>query len=790
MTDSAKSKALLHELEVHQIELQMQNEQLRLSELKLSEARDRYFDLFDLAPVAYLTVDRSGVIVEANFAASTLLGRKRGALLARRLASHVIEEDAIPFHAFQEKLYQSGERQACELHLRRSGQRHMPVRMQGIALKNSAGEREHASIAIVDLSEIARAQKELAKKEEEVKRTEDRLVSFMSATSDCVLVLSAEGRIIEVNQPTLRMLGFSEQELIGRHIASLDHGVSPEVNIVESTELTWVDKDGRPHSMLLSISPIQSVGTPSEYLCTAQDVTESKAAKEKLSKSERLLREMAETIEDGFYVRESARGPLSYVSPAFERIFGRPLADFYRQPNLVLEQVHPDDVERLDFAFERFTKGDPWDEEYRIIHPDGAIRWIRERAFLVEGDEKGDTRSGRVVGIAQDITDQRQTELELRQGQKMEAIGQLASGVAHDFNNILMGIHGCASIGLSKLDEVSEVRPFLEAMRTSAENGTAIIKQLLAFSSKRELQIVTLDLSEMLASDKFMLARLLGDNIKLTLVPSQEPCPVRMDRGQMEQILMNLSINARDAMPTGGELTIETEHKSRCEFGEHGPLRGKYVELRVRDTGQGMSEEVQERIFEPFFTTKGIGEGTGLGLSTVYGIVQEAGGHIRCSSEEGVGTTFVVCLPRADVEDTQELGNRPDSEPGREGWGYTLLVVEDDETVRMATRIYLESEGYTVLEAPDGAEAIKVLDTSDVPIDLLLTDVGLPGFSGAGLAARARELVADLPVIFMSAHGADWLVEQGRLAAGENALQKPFSKRELLAKVGTVLDLH
>lgn len=780
--DANEARELVHELEVHQHELLMQNEELRKSELNLEEARDRYFDLFDLAPVAYLTVNRDGEIIEANFATALLLGCGRAELLGQRLSRFIVPELASEFQLFRQKLHDTGARAACELRCRRSAGSSFPVRMQGVAPRgrdNKIGAR--ASIAIVDLSEITRA-------EQELQRSEDRLASFMNATNECVLVLSEDGTITEVNPSTLALLGVTEDAVVGRYIGSLDHDVAPALGAgVESSEVVWNDLDGEAHRMRLSVSPIRSASATTEYLCTAQDVTAQKNAQEKLRLSERLLRQIAETIEDGFYLREYASHEFSYVSPACESIFGHSCEEFYQRSEQMMEVVHSEDVAALAAARGSFERGDPFDEEYRIVRPDGEVRWMRERAFLVEG---ADGEIERIAGIVQDVTEQRQIDLELRQGQKMEAIGQLASGVAHDFNNILMGIHGCASIGLSKLEEASEVQPFLEAIRQSSESGTAIIKQLLAFSSNRRLEVATFDLRELVADNETMLTRLLGDGVQLEISQSKQACPVRLGTGQVEQVLMNLAINARDAMPDGGTLSIETDRGHQIVSGDGRIASGPCVILRIRDTGVGMSEQVRERIFEPFFTTKGIGEGTGLGLSTVYGIVNDAGGSLRCESKEGAGTTFIVRLPLVEAADSAlEVDAVSPSFDSSMVEGNRVLLVEDESTVRMATRLYLESAGFDVIESGNGLDAADLLNVEGFSVDVLVTDVGLPGLGGAALAKKARAVNPSLPVVFMSAHPEDWLIEKGRLPYGELTLQKPFSKGELLHKVGAALEV-
>jgi PAS domain S-box-containing protein len=381
-----------------------------------------------------------------------------------------------------------------------------------------------------------------------------------------------------------------------------------------------------------------------------------------------------------------------------------------------------------------------------------------------------------------DLTGSKESEARLRQAHKLEAIGTLASGVAHDFNNLLMGVSGCADVALGRLEPDSEARVFIEEIRLSARSGAAITKQLLAFTRKNELETTVFKLNEVIERSEGMLRRLLGEDIEIRLGLHATDSRIRADVGQIEQILMNLTVNARDAMAasaTGGTLSIETDEAT--SGGEN------YVVLRIADTGAGMSEATLERVFDPFFSTKDADSGTGLGLSVVYGIITRAGGTIRVDSELGRGTTFEVLLPRASARITEDqipalvaLTSNPTRDT-------IVLVAEDDPTVRLAIRHYLETAGYRVLEATTGNEAIERIDGAPGAIDLLLTDMVLPNRGGASIARRLVEVTPDARVLYMSAHSLEWLVEQGRLQPGVKLLQKPFGQAELLAEIERAL---
>jgi PAS domain S-box-containing protein len=405
--------------------------------------------------------------------------------------------------------------------------------------------------------------------------------------------------------------------------------------------------------------------------------------------------------------------------------------------------------------------------------------------------------NGREEGIvfelfAEDITERRALEQQLRQSQKMEAVGRLAGGIAHDFNNLLMVISGYSEFLLERLGTEPSLRAPAQEIASAAERASSLTRQLLAFSRKQMLAPKIVDLNSVVTENLKMLTRMIGEDIDLVMVPAQNVWPVRADSGQIEQVIMNLAVNARDAMPAGGKFTIETSNVTLdddyARF--HAPLRpGDYVMIAISDTGNGMDAETQSHIFEPFFTTKGT-KGTGLGLSTVYGIIKQSGGYIWVYSEVGKGTTFKIYLPRvASVGETAvaQLPAAADSraaEPGTE----TILVVEDEANLRYLARQFLEKQGYRVIEAADGAVAMQIAVAHEGVIHLLLTDVIMPGMNGRELAQRISEIRPNVKVLYMSGYTENVVGHNGMLDAGVRLLQKPFNLRDLKSKVREVLD--
>ena len=418
--------------------------------------------------------------------------------------------------------------------------------------------------------------------------------------------------------------------------------------------------------------------------------------------------------------------------------------------------------------------------ERSLLRKDGTVIVVESNARRLP--------DGRLLGAVRDITERKRLEEQLRQAQKMEAVGRLAGGVAHDFNNVLTAIFGYADLMAEEVPPSSAARQDLDEIRKAAQRATALTGQLLAFSRQQVLAPVVLSMNDLVGDVDKMLRRLLGEDVDLRVSLASNAGNVRADPGQLQQVIMNLVVNARDAMPTGGKLLIETADAELTEqYAElHQPvIPGQYVMLAVSDTGVGMDAQTRARIFEPFFTTKEKSKGTGLGLSTVYGIVKQSGGYIWVYSEAGHGTTFKVYLPRVDAPvEPQAPAREAVTVTGTE----TILVAEDDETLRPLAKGLLEKLGYTVLEAENAEQALGVAGAHAGPIHLLVADVVMPGASGRELARRLAQSRPETRVLYVSGYTDDAIVHHGMLEPGLNFLQKPFTPAALARKVREVLD--
>ena len=509
-------------------------------------------------------------------------------------------------------------------------------------------------------------------------------------------------------------------------------------------------------------------------------------AEEQLRASQERFRELAETIDEVFWISNAAFDPVFYVSPAYEKIWGRPCQSLYENPRSWLEAVHPGDRENALQAMEESEASGKFNAEFRIIRPDGQVRWISNHGLPVR-DASGKVE--RVVGVARDVTENHQLGEQLRQSQKLEAIGQLAGGVAHDFNNILSAI--LMQTDLLSMDGklTGEDLEGVREIRADTERAANLTRQLLLFSRKQMMQARDLDLNEVVTGLAKMLQRIIGEDVRLQLILHPSPLPIHADAGMLDQVLMNLAVNARDAMPEGGKLTIETREKNVDEaFPQTNPdaVPGRYACLSVTDTGSGIPPEVVPRIFEPFFTTKETGKGTGLGLATVFGIVKQHHGWIDLETEPGRGTVFRVFLPASTV---MGAADQADAGVKARGGTETILLAEDEASVRRTVRMILHRHGYKVICAANGEEAIKAWDENRDGVSLLLTDVVMPGgMNGQQLAERLHNDRQNLKVIYVSGYSARVGGKEIRFRPDEHFLQKPFHTTELLEIVRKVLD--
>ena len=508
-----------------------------------------------------------------------------------------------------------------------------------------------------------------------------------------------------------------------------------------------------------------------------------KQSQEALRESEERYRLVSENAYDAIFIAQDE--VVKFPNPKTQEMSGYSAEELARIPFINL--VHPEDRDMVLDRYMRWMKGEepPATYTFRIINKAGKILWVQPNTTAVSWDKRPAT-----LNILRDITSQKELEAQFLQAQKMEAIGTLAGGVAHDFNNLLTTIIANAELSLMGLGMENPVREEIEEIKKAGKSGASLTRQLLAFSRKQVLQPMVLSFNTVTTSVEKMLKRIIGEDVELQILLEPDLGKVKADPGQIEQVIMNLVINARDAMPRGGKLTIETANVDLDEnyFRDHGAINppGPYVMLAVSDTGTGMDKEIQSRIFDPFFTTKERDKGTGLGLSTVYGIIKQSNGYIWVYSEPGEGTTFKIYFPR--IRGEAEPVDKQQAPTDRLKGSETVLILEDDDTLRKLAHKILDSQGYTVLEAENGEEALQVSEAHEGPIHLLLTDVVISKISGRETAKRLQPLYPQMKVIYMSGYTDNTIVDDGVLAPELNYLEKPFSPKGLARKVREVLD--
>ena len=625
------------------------------------------------------------------------------------------------------------------------------------------------------------------------------LEATLEATHDGILVLDQEHRVIRYNRLLAEMLRIPPEaidtgtatELLNAVAAELE---DPDAFGLRSVEL-WADPDARSTDILRFkdgrvferfVAPHRIGSTIVGRVVSLRDVGPAVRTEQALEQHRAFLEKAQEIGHIGSWVAELDGSDRLGWSAETHRLFGVPLGTFEGSATAFFALVHADD--RADVAAARdaaVAGARPLDIEHRVVRSDGSLRWVHERAEVVQ-DPQG--RPLRLVGTVQDITERRLLEDQLRQSQKMEAIGRLAGGIAHDLNNALTAIAGYAELALGEVGSDHAARADVEEIRRAAERAGSVTRQLLAFSRKQLLEPRVFDLNETIAAIARLLSRLLGADVEVQTRLSDSALPVLGDPGQVEQAVINLAVNARDAMPGGGRLVLATARET-IDAGfarSHLPIApGDYVVLRVTDSGHGMPRETQAHIFEPFFTTKAVGKGTGLGLSMVYGTLKQIGGFIFVDSEVGRGTTFGLYFPPAVIAPPAPEASKPRD---RERQGHeTLLIVEDEPSVRNMVASALRHDGYRLLIASSAEEALTTADAHDGPIDLLLTDAMMPGKSGVELANLMAVRRPATPVIVMSGYTDETLDVPG-MTEPIALLQKPFTPRELRRRIREVLD--
>jgi PAS domain S-box-containing protein len=742
----------------------------------LLERTDRFVCTLDLHG-RFTSINPAGEAI-SGYPAAELIGHYANELLAPEHRDHAARR-------FAERLAgeQSGE--AEYVLLRRDGTR-IPVSIASTLMEEN-GKPTGVLGIVSDISAQNRATDALLESERRFRG------SFESASIGMALV-APDGRFLEINRAFCELVGYTAEEMTTRDFQQITHpdDLALDLDYLQRTlageldsyqmEKRYLRSNGSEVWVMLSVTLVRGAdGTPLHFVAHAQDIDARKRADERFVAAERRYRTLVEQLPLCMYIRSlDMTEPNIYVSPQVEELFGYPVSDWLNDPSLVERILHPDDQQRVFEEAARVRRaGGSFAEEYRYLKPDGAVVWVQDEMHLVR-DDQGEPLY--VQGFVQDITARKLAEAErdrlrdeLLQAQRLEALGRLAGGVAHDFNNMLTAIRGYAELLVADADASGSTHERAVRIVQAAEQAADLPRQLLAFGRKQILEPAIVDLNEVVSSIGGLLEHVISGSITVDIAPTAASPWALADRSLLEHALVNLALNASDAMPGGGTLEVTTANVTIDEHdaAESEAQPGSYVVIRVTDSGVGMDDEARSRAFEPFFTTKREKEGSGLGLSSVYGTVAQSGGFVLLETEVGVGTTFSLHLPVAEAPTRAKTRK--------------ILLAEDEQMVRDLTEQILTNAGYDVLTAGDGDEALVLYDEHRGEIDGVVTDIVMPGLGGRALAREIRARDADLPIVFISGHHEETR-ETLQLGTGAALLQKPFSVGALVDAIGRLID--
>jgi PAS domain S-box-containing protein len=771
---------------------------MRHAEAVVQTAEQQWQATFDAIGAGVSLLDMEGNILQSNRASGKLLGKPLADIIGRTYCEAMYGSEEPVEGCPVVRMRQSHQRETTVLPMNGRW-----IEVNADPLTDDSGELVGAVYVMSDITERRRAEVALRRQNEELNEARQaveaerrRYQALFEFAPDGYLVTDTSGIIKEANLAAATLLGTPQNLLTGKpltaHLHEKDrrtlHSLLMSFRGGMDTrslglEVALHSPDGSPLPAVLTVATARDEhGELVALRWLLRDTAEQKRAEEALRESEERYRSLVETSPDGIALTD-LDGNIIFCNQQNAGLLG--LEDTAQaEGRNTFDFIAPEDrQDARDNWKKALEAGSIRNAEHTFLRRDSSVFSGEMNASLVSVAEG---KPNSFIVMLRDITERKKLEQQVRQATKMDAIGRLAGGVAHDFNNQLTAILGYTELILRKTTPDDPLRKTAEEIRKAGERSAALTHQLLAFSRRQILEPAVLDLNVVIADMHLMLQRLIGEDIKLVTIPEDDLGQMKADLSQMEQIIMNLVVNAREAMPDGGQLTIETTNSTLdaryCE--QHpGARPGQYVTLVISDTGVGMSEEVQSHLFEPFFTTKD--QGTGLGLATVYGIIKQHDGSIWCYSEEGKGTTFKVHLPRVDEPDTlveqEETGESPRGDE-------TILVVEDEDQVRDITVQILESQGYNMLEASSGEAALALCAEYQEKIHLLITDVVMPGMSGRDLADRLTLTRPEMRVIYMSGYTDNAIVQHGILQEGIDFINKPFMAGALALKVRRVLD--
>jgi len=782
---------LARELRALQIELGTRKEELLRAQRELEAARNRYVDLYDYSPAGYLTLDTEGKIVEANLTAGTILDINRKMLIGQPLAQFIAQDDQEIFRLHWQKALKSEMRQRCEVQIQKVAGAVRFVTIESSAAQDESGHTTLWRTMLRDITEHRQAAETIA-------QLAERLDLATRAAQIGVWDWNIQRNELHWDERMFTLYGMKKKHFGGDYSAGLsgvhpadrehcDKAVQQALRMEKAYDIEF--RIRWPSGTVRVIKAYAQViwgtdGTPLRMTGVNYDITDRKRAEDALQTTKEQLQQTLIASNTGLWDWNTDTNEVCF-SREWKTQLGYGEEELANEFGTWTTLLHVEDRDRAMAYVQAYLENPvgTYQQEFRLRHKDGSYRWIAAVAsFMVEADG----RKVHLLGAHTDITERKLLEAQFRQAQKMEAVGRFSAAVAHDFNNLLTVINGYSKMLTDRLPSEDPRYKMAAETLAAGQRAGALTGQLLAFSRRQVLKLEPINLNDSIQSISSMLSRLLGENVRLTLDLAPNLWSVGADKGQFDQVVMNLAVNARDAMPNGGELTIGTHH---ALFTPEAPdphaimPSGHYVKLSIRDTGQGMTPETMAHIFEPFFTTKELGKGTGLGLATVYGIVKQSQGYIFVESTPDQGTTFHLYYPRVAaapiVAETKPVVRARGSE--------TLLVVEDQDSVRSLIVGVLMREGYRVIEAAKVEDALRVAASLPEPVQVLVTDIVMPQISGHVLAKRLRQVWPDLRVLFMSGHSD--LVQPGPPDEPRTAyIQKPFLPKDLAERLRDFLD--